>query len=373
MHTYIIQHHGIKGMKWGVRRFQNPDGSLTEAGKQRYDVGENGKYKRVKRSEQLRRQYEESGLSKEDAELAAKRRATAEKVLLGVGAVALTAAVAYVAYKHYDESVDKVIRSGKTMKRLAGDTANSVHDGAYVAFKKVDTEDKYVGIYGRQKLDRGQRVFQKTLVANRDIRIASRKSGQKILSRLAKSDPEFRNQLEEALRVNEPYLWGKQGEAFRKGLSSLRAGKVDKNTYDAFNLLLVDHKSPMTAKFRQAVKDAGYGAIEDMNDKRLSGFDSKRPIILLRGTDVTVKAIKKIGWNEVRYAENTAAMHEGVKLVRDGMLKLGGLTAIGAGAAAASVIYDNENNNAVVTQYRRDHPNSKLTYDEIIENYYRSG
>jgi hypothetical protein len=31
-----ISHHGIKGQKWGVRRFQNEDGSLTTAGKARY-------------------------------------------------------------------------------------------------------------------------------------------------------------------------------------------------------------------------------------------------------------------------------------------------------------------------------------------------
>ena len=47
MSTYIITsdgrfyssdylyHHGIKGMKWGVRRYQNADGSLTAAGKKR--------------------------------------------------------------------------------------------------------------------------------------------------------------------------------------------------------------------------------------------------------------------------------------------------------------------------------------------------
>ena len=31
-----LQHWGIKGMKWGVRRYQNKDGSLTPAGKKRY-------------------------------------------------------------------------------------------------------------------------------------------------------------------------------------------------------------------------------------------------------------------------------------------------------------------------------------------------
>lgn len=35
MYELKLQHHGIKGQKWGVRRFQNPDGSLTADGKRR--------------------------------------------------------------------------------------------------------------------------------------------------------------------------------------------------------------------------------------------------------------------------------------------------------------------------------------------------
>ena len=43
MVEYYLAHHGIKGQKWGVRRFQNKDGSLTAAGKNRYYNKENMK------------------------------------------------------------------------------------------------------------------------------------------------------------------------------------------------------------------------------------------------------------------------------------------------------------------------------------------
>ena len=46
----VIEHHGIKGMKWGIRRYQNADGTLTAAGKKRYgSYGEAGLFTHYKK------------------------------------------------------------------------------------------------------------------------------------------------------------------------------------------------------------------------------------------------------------------------------------------------------------------------------------
>ena len=47
----VLEHHGILGQKWGIRRYQNKDGSLTAAGRQKYNKFDSKSYKEERREE----------------------------------------------------------------------------------------------------------------------------------------------------------------------------------------------------------------------------------------------------------------------------------------------------------------------------------
>ena len=60
-----LYHHGIKGQRWGIRRWQNPDGTLTTAGRKRYGIGTSKKAYALREQDRQAREKQGENTTKE--------------------------------------------------------------------------------------------------------------------------------------------------------------------------------------------------------------------------------------------------------------------------------------------------------------------
>lgn len=152
--AYEIYHHGIKGQKWGVRRYQNKDGSLTPAGKKRASNKDIREYKK-----QVRKEIED-GYASERAAIRAEREKADQE------------------YKEYvkkhnlldEDSADYWDDYEKRSEVY--DKATEIYDKAYEREYNLDmakskqVADRLVERFGKERMDKFEKSDRtKTLVA----------------------------------------------------------------------------------------------------------------------------------------------------------------------------------------------------------------
>lgn len=400
-----LYHFGVKGMKWGVRRYQNEDGTLTSLGKKRERMlsdrkiakknltasnKANAEYsrrefedaktrlqlenqkKKSQRQLDLEKKYIDQGFTKDEAEIKAYNRAKTETMLKVAGGIALASAAAYVAYKHYDKVTDRVLSEGSQLGRITTDNSKDLNR-AFYAFANKHDKKRYEGLYGKwllKNMDPGGSVYEKAIKVSGNVKVASPKSAKQVMSRMFDENPEMKKYIKDKINDSDKIAWllsPNLAKVAKKASNELNSGKSGEATYKIFNAMLIDHsdeQQKVTNKFYSMLKDAGYGAVRDVDDKEFSGYGSKNPLIIFDTSKVNVDNITKLGDEYINKRNN----------IEMGKMISGQLAGYCArqGAAYAAVfgglkLHSEAKNNRYVEQYRKDHPDSKLSANEILK------
>lgn len=311
----VLAHHGIKGMKWGIRRFQNEDGTLTAEGQKRYN--QDGTKK--SRQQRLEEQYRAAGKTQDQARALAQSKIRGERVAIALGAIAVTAAVAGAVHYRNKYVLDQYIPEDMPIKRITVDAdPTHLHDRAFYATTKKRDQAKYVGLLGQLRQEQQMRFngnnplpVNEITIKTKGAKVASIKSGRDAYRELLRTNPEFAqlNRYSNYERFN------------RKGLIS--DNRNDRRMQDIFY---------------KHLHDKGYDGVIDINDIK-GGFKAKAPTIFFGGQVANGRdIIKSAEYRQVPLEEmaKANARERGILIARATMKSVATTPAFAIGATAAA-------------------------------------
>ena len=225
----------------------------------------------------------DKGLSKEDAEKFANDRIKKEKIIGIAAGITLAAAATYIANKKIREQCDSVIRKGSKLQRIElKDPEGKVYDQFYGAKNKAD-KFKYAGMLGMQRKMQGYTPYKMKIGVNSNIKVAGRRNALKTFEKLYNNDSEF-----------------------KEAVTPKYGSKLNiKELYDKFNAQMYDYHTDTDLgksirKFTDSLKSKGYGAVQDVNDVKFSGYKAKNPLIIFgHQGKVAIESVKKMTDEEI--------------------------------------------------------------------------
>jgi hypothetical protein len=204
-----LEHFGVKGMKWGVRRYQNANGSYTSAGRKRYGVGDGQPYRAVK-----------GGGVRNTAEAKAARRAKLKRAAIAVGGAAALAGAGYLAYKHNKsfrnaaQGLAANAREAGFQARVRGENAAYVAKNRLRGAAKNATSAEYWQRTGRNARTKALRTVGGAMYYSRP--------GQAVGKAAGNIRQAGRNARTGALRAIGGAVYGRPGQAVGRAAGNIR-------------------------------------------------------------------------------------------------------------------------------------------------------
>ena len=274
VYSNYLAHHGVKGMHWGIRRYQPYPGQIPKGSK---EVGQATKVEQ--RSDTDKNPKKDLGKYKNVA-----------KALAVVGGLAVAGKLST---KIGNEYFDQVIQKGSEISTISFRPTSS-NDKVYAAVNKLD-KLKYSGYLPTQNAIQ-KKDFSKGQ-ANRiirdvkdNIRIPSHQTSKNIFKDMYDKDSDFKETVKSGI-LNEKNQHYYNTPKAKKLLKDARKEINKENPnyskiYDAFNVNMVTSNAKekeANSKFYKELMSKGYGGIRDVNDEKYSTYKTKSPLILFTG------------------------------------------------------------------------------------------